>query len=407
MATPLHIMSGDLNSLKRMNRLHIMNILRSSGSLSRTELAKASGLNNKTITNIINNLLEKNIVVSIGLLKSDDGRKKEHFKLNNELYYSIGIDIGASHITTILIDLEGQIIHEKSFNFRFGLKGSVILEKLINLTKQIIEESNVHRDRIIGIGFTAPGFFNKQRGIWDLAFNISDWKSVPIARILNDHFGLEVYLQDCSRSMALAELWYGEGKHVHDFILLDIGQGIGLGIVINEALFEGVGMKSGEIGHLMVDPAGRKCTCGNYGCLESVSSGTAITAIMRENLRDGKKSKVLDLIHDRIEDLTVIDIVDAADMHDALSIEVLQSAGEKLGKAMSYIINLFNPELIIIGGQLSQAGSHLIDPLMQAAEEYSIPNLFRDVSIRLSRLGPLSTSLGAATMAINDKIFSL
>ena len=177
--------------------------------------------------------------------------------------------------------------------------------------------------------------------------------------------------------------------------------------MINGVLFEGAGMKSGEIGHLMVDPEGRKCTCGNYGCLESVSSGTAITAIMRENLRNGRKSKVLDLIHDRIEDLTVIDVVDAADMHDALSIEVLQNAGEKLGKAMSYIINLFNPELIIIGGQLSQAGSHLIDPLMQAAEEYSIPNLFRDVSIRLSRLGPISASLGAATMAINDKIFSL
>lgn len=400
-------MSGDLNSLKRMNRLHIMNILRSRGSLSRTQLAKASGLNNKTITNIINNLLEKNIVVSIGLLKSDDGRKKEHFKLNNELFYSIGIDIGASHITTILIDLEGQIIHEKSFNFRFGLKGSVILEKLINLTRQVIEESAVHRDQIIGIGFTAPGFFNKQRGVWDLAFNISDWKSIPIAKILDDHFGFEVYLQDCSRSMALAELWYGEGKQVKDFILLDIGQGIGLGIVINGALFEGAGMKSGEIGHLTVVPEGRECTCGNYGCLESVSSGTAITAIMQEELHNGRKSKVLDLIHDRIEDLTVIDIVDAADMDDTLSIEVLHNAGEKLGKAMSYIINLFNPELIIIGGQLSKAGSHLIDPLMKAAEEYSIPNLYRDVSIRLSKLGPLSASLGAATIAINDKIFSL
>jgi len=407
MAAPPQIMSGDLSALKKMNRLHIMNILRSKGPLSRTQLAQLSGLNNKTITNIINDLLEKNIVVSLGLHRSDGGRKKEHFKLNNKLFYSIGIDIGASHISTIIIDLEGRIVHEKSFSFRFGLKGSLILEKLISLTVQLIEESSVERKKIIGIGFTAPGFFNKKRGIWDLAFNISDWKSVPIRDILNERFGLTVYLQDCSRSMALAELWYGEGKNVNDFMFLDIGQGIGLGIVINGALYEGACLKSGEVGHLMVDPAGRQCTCGNYGCLESVSSGTAITEIMQEKLRSGGISKVVELVNNRVEDLTVIDIVDAADLGDELSIEVLRNAGEKLGKAISYIINLFNPELIIIGGQLSKAGHHLIDPLLEAAREFSIPNLYRDVTLRLSALGPLSASLGAATMVINDKIFSL
>jgi predicted NBD/HSP70 family sugar kinase len=399
-------MSGDLNSLKRMNRLRIMHLLRAMGALSRTQLARLSGLNNKTITNIINDLLVNKLVVSIGLQKSDTGRKKEHFKLNNRLFNSIGIDIGASHITVILIDMEGNIIHDRSFNFRYGLKGSIILEKLTTLTAQLIEESSISKEQIMGIGFTAPGFFNTAHGVWDLAFNIPDWKSVPIVNILEEQFGTAVYLQDCSRSMALAELWYGQGKDVDDFILLDIGQGIGLGIVINKTLFQGAGRKSGEIGHLMVDPEGRTCACGKRGCLESVSSGMAITNIVQEKLKQGVQSKVLDLVHNRIDDLTVIDIVDAADMHDAVSIEVLRNAGEKLGKAISYIINLFNPELIILGGQLTKAGSHLMDPLLQAAEKHSIPNLFSDVSIRLSELGPHSASLGAATMAINDKIFS-
>jgi predicted NBD/HSP70 family sugar kinase/predicted transcriptional regulator len=401
------IMSGDLNSLKRMNRLHIMNLLRSKGPLSRTQLAYLSGLNNKTITNIINDLLMNELVVSVGLQKSDTGRKKEHFKLNNRLIYSIGIDIGASHITVILIDLEGHIIHDKVFNFRYGLRGSIILEKLITLTSQLIEESTIDLDRIIGIGFSAPGFFSTDHGVWDIAFNIPDWKAVPIVDILAKRYDTAVYLQDCSRSMALAELWYGQGKEVDDFILLDLGQGIGLGIVINSVLFEGAGMKSGEIGHLMVDPEGRKCTCGKRGCLESVSSGMAITRIMQERLRQGMASKVSELIHGRIDDLTVIDIVEAADMNDLASIEVLRNAGEKLGRAISYIINLFNPELIILGGQLTKAGTHLIKPLFRAAEEHSIPNLFSDVSIRLSELGPYSASLGAATMAINDKVFSI
>jgi N-acetylglucosamine repressor len=407
MATPLQIMSGDLTVLKKMNRLHIMNTLRSKGPLSRTQLAQISGLNNKTITNIINDLLEKSIVVSLGLQKSDDGRKKEHFKLNNKLFYAIGIDIGASHITAIIIDLEGRVVHEKSFSFRFGLKGSIILEKLISLTRQLIAEASIDRKRIVGIGFTAPGFFDRERGIWDLAFNISGWQSIPIRRILTEHFDLEVYLQDCSRSMALAELWYGEGKQVKDFVLLDIGQGIGLGIVLNGALYEGSRLKSGEVGHLSVDPEGRRCTCGNYGCLESASSGTAITAIVQEKLRDGHPSKVLELVNGRIEDLTASDIVDAADLEDDLARDVLKNAGEKLGRAISYLVNLFNPELIILGGQLIKAGTHLIDPLMESARVHSVPNLYGDVAIRLSSLGPFSASLGAATMAINDQIFSL
>jgi N-acetylglucosamine repressor len=407
MATPLQIMSGDLTVLKKMNRLHIMNTLRSKGPLSRTQLALLSGLNNKTITNIINDLREKEIVISVGLLKSDDGRKKEHFKLNNELYYAIGIDLGASHITAIIIDLEGHVVHERSFIFRFGLKGSIVLEKLIGLTRQLIEESSIDRNRIVGIGFTAPGFFDRERGIWDLAFNITGWHGIPIRKILHERFDFEVYLQDCSRSMALAELWYGEGKHVQDFVLLDIGQGIGLGIVLNGALYEGSRLKSGEVGHLSVDPEGRRCTCGNYGCLESVSSGTAITSIVQERLRSGYRSKVLELVNGRIEDLTVSDVVDAADLEDRLAREVLMNAGEKLGRAISYLINLFNPELIVLGGQLTKAGTHLIDPLLETARMHSVPNLFRDVHIKLSGLGSLSASLGAATMAINDQIFSL
>jgi predicted NBD/HSP70 family sugar kinase len=407
MAMPFHIMSGDLNALKRMNQLHIMNLLRSKGSLSRTQLAIISHLNNKTITNIINDLLARNIVVSIGLLKSDGGRKKEHFKLNNELFYSIGIDLGASHITTILIDLEGHIVREKVFTFRFGLKGSIILEKLINLTQQLIDESAVNHDRIIGIGFSAPGFFDKKSGVWDRAFNISGWESVPIKKILQGNFGMEVYLQDCSRSMALAELWYGEGKSAHNFTFVDIGQGIGMGIVINGALYEGSRLKSGEIGHLMVDPGGRLCTCGKRGCLESVASATAITAIMQEQIGLGRKTKVLDLVNNRIDDITVVDIVEAAALNDELSIEILRNAGEKLGRAISYVINLFNPEMIVIGGKLSNAGPCLMEPLMEAAQNFSIAKLYSDVSIVLSKLGPTSASLGAATMAINDKIFSL
>ncbi|MFW6138866.1 MAG: ROK family protein, partial [Spirochaetota bacterium] len=202
-------------------------------------------------------------------------------------------------------------------------------------------------------------------------------------------------------------LWYGQAKNCDNFILVDLGQGIGLGIVINGTIYEGANLKAGEIGHLIIDPGGRKCSCGNYGCLESVASGSAITSIIQEELKKGTRSRVQDLVNGHIDELTALEVVEAANMNDPLSIEVLNRAGKQTGKAISYTIDLFNPEMIVIGGQLSKAGRHLMDPLITTLKECTLPSLLQDVAITHSGLGPLSAALGAATIAINDKIFSL
>jgi glucokinase-like ROK family protein len=396
---------GSQNLLKRLNRAKILGLLRSHGSLSRTELASLSGLDNKTITNIVNHFTETHVVVSAGQMKSSSGRRKEHLKINTDYSYAVGIDIGASHITVTLLNLEGRPAAEKHHSYRFGLSGKIILEKLLSLTRALLDEAKLGPGRILGIGFTAPGFFDKERGIWKTAVNITGWESLPIRDLLSRHFGADVYLQDCSRSMALAEMWYGEGKNLDDFILLDLGQGIGLGIVIGGSLYEGAGLKSGEIGHLVVDPDGRMCTCGNRGCLESIASGTAIASLVQEEIGKGTRSKVVDLVNNHIDEITAADVVEAANLRDPLAVDVLGEAGRMIGKALSYAITLFNPESVIIGGQLSKAGPALLDPLLDSARRFTLPQLFGDLSIKLSGLGFLSASIGAATIVINDKIF--
>jgi predicted NBD/HSP70 family sugar kinase len=397
--------AGGQDFLKRLNRAKILGLLRSHGSLSRTELASLSGLDNKTITNIVNHFVEKRVVVSKGPVKSSSGRRKEHLKINTEFSYAIGIDLGASHIAATLLDLEGRPVAEKLYSYRFGLSGEIILEKLLGLTRALTDEARLEPGRILGIGFTAPGFFDKERGIWKTSVNISGWDSLPIRDLLSRQFHTDVYLQDCSRSMAMAEMWYGEGKNLDDFILLDLGQGIGLGIVIDGSLYEGAGLKSGEIGHLVVDPGGRACTCGNSGCLESSASGTAIASRVREEIGKGTRSKVADLVNNHIEEITAVDVVEAANLMDPLALEVLGNAGRMIGKALSYAVNLFNPEALIIGGQLSKAGPVLLDPLLDTARRFTLPQLFGDLSIKMSGLGHLSASIGAATIVINDKIF--
>jgi N-acetylglucosamine repressor len=399
--------SGNQSYLKHKNRSTILNLLRSYGSLSRSELARISGLNKKTITNIINHFLDMQVVVSSGLIKSDEGRKKEHVKINSSCFCSIGIEIAASHISIILLNLAGNILLEKTYSFRFGLKSSTILEKMLSLTEQVFAEAPIDRKKVLGIGVSAPGLFNKERDIWNLAFTTAEWNGLPLVEILRRNFHTDVYLQDSSRAMAFAELWYGAGKEQDNFVLVDIGQHIGMGIVIDRKLYEGSNLKSGEIGHLIVDPDGRACTCGNRGCLESVASGTAIAAILQERIRNGERSRVSDLVNDHIDEITAIDVVEAANMKDAISIEVLRKSGQKLGRAISFVINLFNPGMVILSGELSNAGSHLIDPLIETVGKSTPPNLYSEVVLRISRLGYISASLGAASIAINNKLFIL
>lgn len=400
-------MGGDQRFLKRINRLKILNALRSKGPLSKTQLARLSGLNNKTITNIIDYLIKKGIITSVGLLKTDEGRKKEHFKLNGEYCYSIGIDLGASHISAILINLEGKILLKKTFNFRFGLKKDIILEKIFALTQSLMDEAKNRLEKIMGIGFTAPGFFNIERGVWEEAVNIKDWKHVPIKKLLEERFEKKVYLEECSRSMALAELWYGEGKDTKDFILLDLGQGIGCGIVINGVLLEGKGLKAGEIGHLIIDEKDPICTCGKRGCLEAIASGRAVVCSVQEEVRKGRKTKILDLANGKAEEITLQDIIEATTLNDEFAIEKLKQAGMQIGKVVSYLVNILNPPLIILGGQLSISGHHFTDSLIESAEKCSMTEIFKEANIRISELGPFGAALGAATIVIQDTLFTL
>jgi predicted NBD/HSP70 family sugar kinase len=397
--------AGSQDFLKRLNRARILGLLRSHGSLSRTELASLSGLDNKTITNIINHYIEKRVVVSKGPVKSSSGRRKEHLKINPGFSYAIGIDLGASHVTATLLNLEGRPVAEKLCAHRSELNGEIILEKLLGLTRALIDEAKLEPGCILGIGFTAPGFFDKERGIWKTSLNITGWNSLPIRDLLSRQFHTDVYLQNCSRSMALAEMWYGEGKNLDDFILLDLGQGIGLGIVIDGSLYEGAGLKSGEIGHLVVDPGGRMCACGNRGCLEASASGNAIASLVREEIGKGTRSMVADFVNNHIEEITAAVVVEAANFQDPLALVVLGNAGRMIGKALSYAVNLFNPEAVIIGGQLSKAGPVLLDPLFETARRLTLPRLFGDLSIKMSSLGHLSASIGAATFVMNDKVF--
>ena len=258
---------SDQTFLRRFNHQKILNILRTNGPMSRIDLAKTSKLDKKTITNIVTDMLTKGQVHVSAVQKNGHGRSKEMLALSGDFCYCIGIDIGGTHVTAVLADFTAHILSSDNIDLHTHIPPETILDMCDMLVESALKESGITMDKISGIGVTFPGILDHKTGKAILVENLPDWKNIPVKKIFEEKYDKPVFVEDCSRTMALAELWLGEND-CDNFIVFDLGLGIGCGIVINQNLFTGSNGKSGEIGHMIVDINGPPCTCGRNGCIE-------------------------------------------------------------------------------------------------------------------------------------------
>ena len=386
--------SNSLHLIKKINRVKLLNLLRQKSPLSRTQLAIFSHLDNKTITNIIGELLKESLVKPIGFQASSGGRRGELLDINEDYAHIIGIDLGASHILGVLVNLKAKIIKKEKLEILPRKEGkNKIIKKVLKLCHNLLKTESPDK-QIKGIGFVLPGILDREKGISKFSVNLMAWEKVPIKKILEKEFSLPVFLEESSRAMALAENWFGAGRNVDNFISLDLGIGIGMGIILGGKLYYGKTESAGEIGHTTVEEKGRRCHCGKYGCLETIASGLAIAQEAREQT------------HLNPPPITAQTVADAAKNNDKFSLEILAKAGKNLGIAVSNIINLFNPELLIIGGGLANSGKPLLVPMKEAIKKYTLPTLVQPTRIVVSKLGEESAALGAATLFLKG-IFEL
>lgn len=396
--------SGDQGLLNRLNKSRILNVLRIEGPISRIKLTRKTGLDAKTITNISAGLLKRGIIKSAGFESSSGGRKPELLKLNENYGVTIGIDLGATHLSGVVIDFGGNILSREQMAIAYGDGKKRILNKAVSLISRLLEFSRNKNRNILGIGFVVPGLVDIKKGFCIYAANITGWQNIPLGQIIKKKFHLEVEIEDSSRAMALGEKWFGEGRKMDDFIFLDLGAGIGCGIINNGRLYRGFSHAAGEIGHTIVEVDGRKCRCGNIGCLETVASGMSMPELAREKIKAGKKSSILDLVDGDLQKITAEIITEAAGSGDRLAGRILTRAGRYLGVAIANTINLLNPRAIIIGGGLSRAGRLLLEPMKESISRHTVPNSLKEVRILYSRLGNDVAPLGAATLILR-KIF--
>ena len=332
-------------------RSQVLSFIRERGEISRSDLAAEFSLDKKTVSILVDALEGESLIESAGFRGSAAGRRQELLRLNGKHSSFIGIDLGGTHIIGILVDLAGRPLDRVFFEIRPGLPVDIILDQMKTICRRLAQSAR-EAGPVRGLGICVPGFVNPETGTSIVAENIPGWQDVRLREIFASELSLPVVVEDSSRAYALAERWQGDGRGRQDFVLADLGYGIGMAVVVGGALLRGAGNKAGEIGHTIVAPDGPACTCGNRGCLETVASGRAIARQAAEGIEAGSSELLRGLVHGRAESVTAQDVAIAASMGDEFSAGLLRAAGRRAGMAIANAVNILNPSLLILGGGL-------------------------------------------------------
>lgn len=309
----------------------------------------------------------------------------------------IGIDVGGTNVKIALVDETGKIIYSNSVPTyaKMGYEYTVnnIKQAICDLMKETNETS------IEAIGFDFPGQIDYKSGIVKLAPNIPGWVDVPIAKIIEDEFHIPTRIDNDVRCAALGEMKFGAGKGCENFICITVGTGIGSGIVINGKIVRGCANAAGEIGHIKLQMEdGPLCGCGDYGCLEANASGPAIVAMAQEYIKGGKAAKFREMAASQDGEITPYIVAKAAEAGDPVAQKIFKIMGYRIGMGLVSVINLLNPEKIIIGGGVAEAGELLLEPIRKTVKSRAMKVAGEAVQIVPAQLGNSAGVIGASML---------
>lgn len=375
---------------KELIRLFVLN-----GNYSITDLSREVNISVPTMTKLIGELITEGFVLDFGKQGTSGGRRPNMYGLNPDAGYFIGVDINKDNISLGLINFKGQLI-EYEPDKPFVLENTIhSLDKLCAIIKSFITKVTVSKEKILAVGVNLSGRVNSQSG-FSYSFYYLDEK--PLSALIEERLDYTVFIENDSRSMTYGEYMHGENSNFKDMLFINASWGLGIGIIIDGKLYYGKSGFSGEFGHFPFFDNEIICRCGKRGCLETGASGSAMHRMFMEKLSEGRVSTLSNKFN-KGEQITMEDIMDAVHKEDVLAIEIIESVGNELGKAISGLINLFNPELIVLGGTLANAKDYIMLPIKSAINKYSLIRVSKDTNIRLSKLGEKCGIMGACMLA--------
>ena len=372
------------------------------GECTLSELTKELHISVPTITKLVQELIEENIVNDLGKVETPGGRRPNVFGLANSAIYFAGVNVARDNMTFVITDLQNNLIKEVTDN-TFELQNRPqCLEKICSNIEHFIDTCGIDRSKILGLGVSIVGRVNPETGRSYMYFTSNE---ESLRDIIQKRINMRVLLENDTRARCYAEYTCGKSKDESNVLYLHMGRGVAIGIVIDGKLYYGKSGFAGEFGHIPFFDNEIICSCGKKGCLETEVSGIAIEEKIIQLIKSGVNT-ILREKYDRGEQIHINDIIAAAKNDDNLSIELIEEVGEKLGKAVAFLINTFNPETVIVGGNLAAAGDFIMLPLKSSTNKYSLNLVYRDTKFRQSKMSENANAWGVA-MLIHNKIIGL
>lgn len=382
---------GSLESLRRLNRLRVIGTLRDHGTISRAEIARRTGLSRSTVSSLVNDLQASGLVVEIadvaGGPRSHGGRPPILLSFDTSAGVAVGINFDHRHVRVAVADLSSRVLAERHRQLDIDHEAEEGLDAAAALVQAALDEAGVDRSRVVGAGVGLPGPIDRATGVVGSSAILPGWVGVTAVDELRERLGVPVLVDNDANLGALAEAAYGAGAGAQDFVYLMLSSGIGAGLILQGRLYRGSVGLAGELGHVLVDPDGPVCRCGNRGCLETAAAGPALVEQLRRSHGDG---------------LTVRDMLRLAREGDRGCCRVLADAGRAVGSAVAVLCNVLNPSLLVVGGELGGAGELLLDGVRESIRRWALPAAAEALEVVPGALGERAEVLGAVALVVSE-----
>ena len=400
---------NDNTLIRIINRNLVLNTIRKQGPLPRTDTARSTGLTPATVSSCCRDLMTENLIERVGLGDSRGGRRPLLLRLRSDHHYVLSVDIGVTDITAIATNLAGEIRARQSTprgSASSHLSDSqsesrATIEQAAQIALALRAQLPVPHD-IIGASVTVPGPVRQSDGVVLLSPNLPGWTLVPVRRLFEEASGFSCLLENDANAAAWAEKWLGVATKAHHVIFILVETGIGSGLVANGQIYRGQDGTSGEIGHITVDMEGPRCNCGNFGCLETVASPARLARLAAHEIRKGHPSSMVTMTNGDLDAIDTRILLEAARGNDPLAVSLLQRSGRYIGIGAAALINLFNPDLIVVGGSVIEQYPDILETIRVTAYARAFHAVAGQVRIIRSQLGSLAVPLGGASLVLEQ-----
>lgn len=371
------------------------------GCTTITELSKAVGLSVPTVTKFVDVMLKDGYVNDYGKLETNGGRHPSLYGLNADSGYFVGVAVSINSLKICLINFKGDVLKMTS-DIPFSLENTPeCLEGICREARSFIDGLDIDREKILNVCMGITGRVNPEIGC---SYTHLTFTEKPLAEVLTERLGINVCIDNDSRAMAYGEYIMRNDKCARNLIFINVNWGLGMAIIIDGKLYSGMSGFAGEFGHNYGYDNQQICDCGKKGCIETEVSCSALYRKFIERLHNGENSILLK--EKSIDEITLDDIISAVKREDVLAIEIVEEIGAKLGRHIGEMMNIFNPEQVIVGGEFSRVGVYLLPPVIASVRRYTLNLMYRDSDISISELKENANAIGSALLA-RSKFFAL